>query len=174
MGLLQILHAIGIKISVATIIILIGFIIAKLASRITKRVLAEAEINRILTSAGFKPLSDAIGSILEYVIYTITLLFVLQYFGLAKIVLGIILIIAIIALGFSLVLAFRDFIPNAIVGLFLRKKMKKLLGKKVTIGEMSGRLEHIGIVACVLKNKDEHYIPHLYTSKQNITRLRAS
>lgn len=135
--------------------------------------MAEAELNRILTAAGFRPLSDALGVILEYIIYAATVLVILQQFGLTEIVLGIIAVIAIVAIGFSLVLAVRDFIPNAIVGLFLRKKMKKFLGKKICIGDVSGRLEHYGIVASVIKNKDEYYVPHLYTSRQEITRLRA-
>ncbi len=162
------------RIAIALITLFAGFIIAKLASRIAKKLLAEAELNRILVSAGFKPLSDALGTILEYVIYTATLLVILQQFGLTKIVLGIIATLAVIIIGISILLAFRDFIPNAVAGLFLRKKAKQHIGKKVQIGAVTGTLEKFGIISSTIRDKDEHCVPHLYTSKQKITRLRAN
>jgi len=162
------------KIAVALVTIFTGFIIAKLTGRIAKRIMAEAELNRILTAAGFKPLSDALAKILEYLIYTATLLVVLQQFGLTKLVLGIIAGVLIIIIGFSLLLAFRDFIPNFVARIFIRKKMKELIGQKIKIGSIKGRLEKFGLVASIIRDKDEHYVPHLYTSKQKITRLRAS
>jgi small-conductance mechanosensitive channel len=174
MGILTVLQNFLSKIAVALITIFAGFIIAKLAHRIVNRVMIEAEINRILTAAGLKTLSDTIGSIAEYFIYTATLLIVLQQFGLTKLVLGIIGLIAVIVIGFSLLLAIRDFIPNFVAGMFIRKTMKKHLGKKVQLGGIKGRLERIGPVASVIKNKDEHHIPHMWASKRKLTRLQAS
>jgi len=174
MGIISIAYSIFTKIAVALITVLVGFMIAKLAGKIMKRVLVEAELNRILKAAGFRPLSDTLGSILEYVIYTITLLIVLQQFGLTKIILGIVAVVATIIIAFSIFLTIRDFIPNALIGLLMRKKMKRFLGKKVKIGINTGKLEQVGIVASVIRNKDEYYIPHMYTSKHKIKLLRAS
>ena len=174
MAIIDVLKGIVNEAAVALITILVGFIIAKLASRIAKKVMVEAELNRILTAAGIKPLSDVLGTILEYLIYTATLLVVLQQFGLTSIVLGIIAVLAIVIIGFSLLLTLRDFIPNALVGFLIRKEMKRFLGKKVRIGAVVGRLENVGIVGSVVKDKDEHYVPHLYSSKQKIKQLRAS
>ena len=174
MALITTIHAFATKISIALLTLFIGFIIAKLAGKIAKKVMAEAELNRILVSAGFKPLSDALGIIIEYVIYAATILIILQQFGLTSIVLGIITAIAVVVILFSLLLALRDFIPNAIAGLFIRKKLKKFLGKKVQIGSVSGKLEQIGIIKSTLRNKDEHCVPHLYTSRKEIKLLRAN
>jgi len=174
MALLETLQNWISKAAVALITIFIGFIIAKLASRVAKKLMAEAELNRILKAAGLKPLSDTLGSILEYLIYTVTVLVVLQQFGLTKIVLGTITILAFVVIAFSLLLAVRDFIPNAVVGILMRKKMKKHLGKKVKIGAVEGRLEHFGLLTSIVKDKDEYHVPHLYSSKQKITRLQAN
>lgn len=173
MALINTLHTIFTKISIALLTLFIGFIIAKLGGKITKRVMAEAELNKILVAAGFRPLSDALSIIIEYVIYAATILVILQQFGLAGIVLGIIITITAAAVLFSLLLAIRDFIPNAVAGLFIRKRLKHFLGKKIQIGNIAGTLEHIGIVKSTLRDKDEHCVPHLYTSRQTITRLRA-
>lgn len=151
--------------AVAVIILLAGFIIAKIAGKIVRRVLSDIELNKVLTKAKFTPMSDALGAIVEYLLYFATLLVVLQQFGLANITLWIIGIIAAIIIIFSLTLTVRDFIPNAVVGLFIRKKLKAKLGRQVQIGMISGRLVHVGAVASIVRNKDEYCVPHLYASK---------
>ncbi|HLF54187.1 MAG TPA: hypothetical protein VI612_00515 [Candidatus Nanoarchaeia archaeon] len=173
MALIEAMRQLAGKSIVALVTLLIGFIIAKLAGRITRRVLSEAEINRILATEDMK-LDKAISRIVEYVIYTITLLVILQQFGLTKLVLGIIITIAVIIIGFSALLAIKDFIPNAITGLFIKRKLKQNLGKKVKIGIVTGKLVHVGIMESVIQDKEEHHIPHLYASKENIIQVRAS
>ncbi len=143
---------------------LVGFIIAKFAGRLTRRVLSEAEINRIAATAGMN-LDKRIGQLVEYVIYLITLLVILQQFGLTKLVFGILIFLALALIGFSLALAIKDFIPNFITGLFIRRKLKKQLGKTITIGMVSGKLVRVGLVASTITNHEEHNVPHLYTSK---------
>jgi small-conductance mechanosensitive channel len=174
MAFIEAMQAFFTKISIALLTLFIGFIIAKLAGKIAKRIMAEAELNRILVAAGFKPLSDAFGVIIEYIIYAATILVILQQFGLTTVVLSILGAIAAVIIIFSLLLAIRDFIPNAVAGLFVRKKLKKFLGKKVQIGTVRGRLENIGIVNSTLRDKDEHCVPHFYTSRKEITRPRAN
>jgi small conductance mechanosensitive channel len=165
MGLMTVLQWIYDKFAVAIIILLAGFIIAKIAGKVVKRILAEAELNKILAKAKFTPVSDALGGIVEYALYVATVIVVLQQFGLANITLWIAGIVAVLAILFSLTLTIRDFIPNAIVGLFIRKKLNAKLGKQVKLGMISGRLEHVGIVASTIRNPDEQYVPHLYASK---------
>ena len=158
----------------ALITLFVGFVIAKLVSRIARRVMAEAELNRILAKAGIRPASDSLGMLLEYLIYTITILVILQQLGLTSIVIGIISIIAFIVCGFLLILTIRDVIPNMVTGVILRKKLRSHLGKQVRIGAVEGKLDHIGLVASIIRKDEDHYIPHLYTSKKNITLLRAN
>lgn len=165
MGLMTAMQWVYSKFAVAIIILLAGFIIAKIAGKLVKKVLAEAELNKILAKAKFTPMSDALGAIVEYALYAATLLVVLQQFGVANIAAWVIGIIAAIIIIFSLTLALRDFIPNAIVGLFIRKKLKAKLGKQIQIGMISGKLVQVGIVASTIKNADEQYVPHLYSSK---------
>jgi len=165
MGFMTVVQWIYSKFAVAIIILLAGFIIAKIAGKLVKRVLAEAELNKILAKAKFTPMSDALGAIVEYVLYAATLLVVLQQFGVANITVWVTGIIAAVVIIFSLTLTLRDFIPNAIVGLFIRRKLKAKLGKQVQIGMISGKLVQVGIVASTIKNADEQYVPHLYSSK---------
>ncbi len=153
------------KIEIALIVFFVGFIIAKLAARILRKLLAEAELNRILESAGFKPISNSIAALVQYVIYTATLFIILQQFGLTKIVLIIVVILAFLVFAFSFLLAVRDFVPNAVAGLWLRKKLKPYIGKNIKIGNVKGRLKRVGVVASIIKDKEEYHVPHLYASK---------
>ncbi|MEM3154772.1 MAG: hypothetical protein QW165_04400 [Candidatus Woesearchaeota archaeon] len=153
------------KVAIVLLILLTGFIIAKVAGKIIRRVLAGAELNKILAKAHFAPMSDSIAAIAEYAIYIATFGVLLHQFGLAHIVLWVIGVVAAFVIIFSLTLTVRDFIPNAIIGLLIRKKLKAKLGKKVRIGMISGKLEHIGIVGSTVIEKEEHHVPHLYASK---------
>lgn len=153
------------KIEIALIIFFVGFIVAKLAGRILKKLLAEAELNRILESAGFKPISNSIAALVQYVIYTATLFIILQQFGLTKIVLVIVVIIAFLVVAISFLLAVRDFVPNAVAGLWLRKKLKPYIGKNIRIGNVKGQLKRVGVVSSIIKDKEEYHVPHLYASK---------
>jgi len=164
MALVDVARQLTGKIVVALITLFIGFILAQIVGRLVKRVLSEAEINRVLAKAGMK-LDSTIGQIIEYIIYTITLLVILQQFGLTKLVFAIVIFLVALLLGFSLALAIKDFIPNAITGFFIRKKLKRQIGKNVRIGIVSGKLMHVGIVDSIVKDKEIHRVPHLYTSK---------
>lgn len=143
----------------------IGFIIAKFAGRIVKRILKEAEINRVLATAGMK-LDEIFGRIVEYTIYAITVLIILQQRGWTLLVVGILGLFFGALILFSLALAIKQFIPNAITGLFIRRKLKPFLNKRVRIGMVSGKLVHIGISESIVHDKEDHYIPHIYTSKE--------
>lgn len=165
MGFVAILQWIYSTFAVAIITLLAGFIIAKIAGKIVKRVLANVELNKILAKAKFTPMSDAVGGIVEYALYFATFLVVLQQFGLAHITAWIIGIIAAVVIIFSLTLTARDFIPNIVVGLFIRKKLNAKLGKQVQIGIISGKLVHVGAVNSIIRNKDEYCVPHLYATK---------
>lgn len=161
------------KLEIVLIIFFAGFILAKLADRIVRRLLSEAELNEVLVAAGFKPLSDVFGLIIKYVIYAATLLVVLQQLGLTKLVLGVLVVLAVFLLGFFVFLTARDLIPNLVAWFFLRKKIKPFVGKKVCIGSVEGKLVRFGFVGSTVRNKDVHFVPHLYTSKQRIRLLRA-
>lgn len=173
MPLLTTIRAIGIRFSIAIITLFLGMIIAKLTGKLVKKILYEAEINRILEAAGFRPLREEIARISEYIIYGITIFIILQQFGITRIITNIIVILAALTILISLLISTRQFIPNAIMGLIIRKKLKKYLGKKIKVGTATGKLEKIGITNIKITNDQEYHIPHLYTKKY-IKQLRAN
>lgn len=168
MEVINTLHAISTKIAIAMITLFVGFIIAKLAGKIIKRVLTEAELNRILKAAGFRPLSDELARLAEYTILAATLIIIMQQFGITRTIANIIGALAIVIIIIGIALAAREFIPNATAGLFLKKKIKKHYGKKITIDGIKGKLTKIGTTGITLKDKEQHYIPYTYLAKNKI------
>lgn len=147
------------------VILLVGFIIAKLAGKITKRVFHETELDAILKAAGLPPLSNGIALLVEILIAIGTIFFVLERLGLAILAISIAaILVGIVVLG-TLFVAIRDAIPNLIIGIFIRGKLKKMQGKQVKIGMANGKLTKIRTLDCVLENGDSVNVPHIYTSK---------
>jgi hypothetical protein len=147
------------------VILLVGFIIAKLAGKIVKRVFHETELDAVLKAAGLPPLANGIALLVEILIAIGTVFFILERLGLAIIAISIAgILVGIVVLG-TLIVAIRDAIPNIIIGLFIRGKLKKMQGKQVKIGMASGKLHKVRLLDCVLENGDVIHIPHSYTSK---------
>lgn len=151
------------------VILLVGFIIAKLAGKITKRIFHETELDAILKTAGLPPLSNGIALVAEILIAIGTILFVLERLGLAIIAISIAgILIGTVILG-TLFVAIRDAIPNILFGFIVRGKIKQMEGKQVKIGMAKGKLAKIGMIDSVLENGDTIHVPHVYTAK-NIKR----
>jgi hypothetical protein len=147
------------------VILLVGFIIAKLTGKIVKRVFHETELDSVLKAAGLPPLSNGLALLAEILIAIGTILFVLERLGLAIIAISIAgILIGIVILG-TLFVAIRDAIPNLIIGIFIKGKIKKSLGKQVKIGIASGKLSKVRLLDSVLENGDSIHVPHVYTSK---------
>jgi len=174
MEILKLIRAISIQSSIAIITLFTGIIIAKISKKIVKKVLIEAEINTILNAAGFRPLSEELARITEYIIYGITIFIILQQFGITRILINALIAIIIVVLIITTMISTRHHIPNAITGLFIKKKIKKYLGKKIQIDNIKGKLEEIGISSIKIKNKEEYHIPYLYLKKHKIKQLQAN
>lgn len=155
-----------ITITIVVVTILLGITIAKILGRVTKHVLAQAEVNRLLKQSGIKAIDQRVGAIVEYAVYVITILLVLQQLGLTRIVLGIIIIGGTLAIIISSALALRSIVPNMIHGWQVKKKLKHKIGKEVKIGMVKGKLEKVGMMQSIVLDKEKLYIPHSYTAKQ--------
>ena len=165
------------RIITAILTLLLGLLIGKVLGRLVKRILKEAEVNRMLHKAGLHIAFDYLASrLIEYAIYAVTVLIVLRQLGLTRIFLGAIIVIVSVAVILPLVLWLKDFLPNAISWLLLRKQLKRSLKKHVRIGSVSGKLVQFGILKSKIKTPkgDEIHIPHAYTIFKRIKQLRAS
>ncbi|MCK4670639.1 MAG: mechanosensitive ion channel family protein [Nanoarchaeota archaeon] len=159
----------------AIIIILIGFMIGKLLGRLVTKILQEVELNKILRAAGLKiSLEKTLGSLVSYIAYFITVVAALYQFHIAPTIVYIIIISLGCIIILSILLAIKDFIPNLICGIIIKKKKPVKAGDKIKIGKTEGRIKKISLVQTLLetKEKDIVYIPNSVIIRKNILKIK--
>ncbi len=131
-----------IRIFVSVAIFLIGFVIGLFLSKITKKILSDIELNKIMDKAfNVKiDLEQIIVKSLEYFIYFVTLLIGLNYLGISSFILNIVFISIIIVIVVSLLIAFEGVLPNMIAGINLKKSNSFEKGDVLIFNNMKGEI----------------------------------
>jgi len=163
------------NIGIALIILLIGFVIGKLAGRIVTKFLHEFELNRITQTAGIKrPFEGLIGSLVSYIIYFATIIMALNQLNITSIVLYIILITVIVVIVISFLLSIKDFLPNFFAGLFIYRHGLIKEGDMIKVNETSGKVIHISMIETQLETKegDIVFIPNSLLTKNKVIKLK--
>jgi small conductance mechanosensitive channel len=160
------------KIIIATIIVFLGLIVGKIVSKLVQKVLAELELDRGLMKSGIGiRVESLLGSFLQYIIYILFGVWALETIGLGSVVLNIIAGGVIILIVVALLLGIKDFVPNAMAGLFLhvRKYVKK--DDWVKLDTVEGRVIEIDIVETKIetKGKDTIFLPNSVFLKNKFT-----
>lgn len=160
----------------AILIVLMGIIIGKFFDKVIRRVLAELNTNKILKEeAGVKiPFEEFIGSIVKYLVYFAAVIMALNQLGITTIVLNIILGLILFLLIVFIVLAFKDFVPNLVSGLFLHQKREIKDGDRIRVDNIEGKIIHINLVETRVetKNGDVVYIPNSILTGKKVVKLK--
>jgi len=155
----------------AIVIILIGFIVAKVAARFVHKILHEAELDKILKRAGSKVgFEEALAHITEYVIYFVTIIFALNQLGVTTTVLYMLAVALLAVLVLSVFLSIKDLIPNFMAGLQIYKRDLYKEGKTVSINGITGKVVKLSLLETRIrtKNKDIISIPNSSVIKSKI------
>ncbi len=155
--MITIFDALYSKFIVATIILLLGFILGKLTGKLIKKLLAEIELNKIVKEATDinVPLDMVISSASTYFIYFIFVLWAIEKLGLSALILNIIGIGIIAIIIFSVILAIKDFMPNAFAGIYIKSKKIIKEGDIISFDGIRGEVISIELVETKLKTKDD-------------------
>lgn len=162
------------NIGIALIILLIGFVIGKLAGRVVTKFLHEFDLNNILKTAGIKrPLEGLIGSLVSYLIYFAAIIMALNKLNVTSWVLYIILITVIVVIVISFLLSVKDFLPNFFAGLFIYRHGIIKEGDNIKVNETSGKVTHISMVETQLETKegDIVFIPNSLLTKNKVIKV---
>jgi len=158
------------------IILLIGFILGKLAGKIVARILHELEVDSIIKKASGVDvnLEHRLSAFVTYLIYFITIIIFLNNLGVATTLLEIIFIAVVIVVVISLVLATKDFIPNAFAGFYIYRKKIVKEGDIIKVMGVKGEVVHINLVETKLKTGegDIVYIPNSSMTKTGVIKMK--
>ena len=157
------------KFVIAIIILLIGFIIARIVGRLTKKILSELEVDYILKkAAGVKfSLEKTVSRSLEYFIYFLAVVLTLNQLGVTTTVLHLIAGAIILIIAVSFILAVKDFIPNLIAGFMIYQRKRFKPGDRIKVGEVEGKIKSITLLETriITKSGDTILIPNSTLTK---------
>ena len=150
---------------ISFITLFIGFLVSRIIGKAARRMLAEAEINKLFAAKGARSMSDIIGGSIEGILYLVTIIIVLQQIGLATVVLHAGLVLLALVAALLLFFTLRE-IPNLAYGLLMRKSVTRCKDLPVKVGAIEGRLESAGLLSINIVGKDAFHIPYSFAWKK--------
>lgn len=169
-------NALTLNLIAAAVILIIGLIIGRFLSNLTRKILNELEVDVILKEkARIKlPITEFISSLVKYISYIIIIFVALNQLGLEKFVLNIILSILIIILIIFILFSLKDFIQNIFSGLFLHQKRNINPGEIIKINNIEGEVLSINLFEIKIKTRGNEivYIPNSVLTKNIVIKKR--
>lgn len=157
----------------AAIIVLIGFIIGKLASRLVYKILRELEVRSVLKQAGVTaPVERYASAAVAYLIYFIAIIMALNQLKIGTLVLSMIVGAVLIILIVSFILSVKDFMPNLMAGISLYRSGGIRKGDLIETQGVTGRIIRITLAKTKIQTKegDVVHIPHMVMMKRGFTK----
>ncbi len=159
---------------ISIIILLIGFIIGRLAGKVVQKFLHELNLDQLFKKAtGVNAsLEEIAGYSVKYLIYIICIIMVLDQLGLASRILDMILATILIIIIIAIFLGIKDFIPNLIAGLSICRKGFISGGDVIEVNGIEGKIIKINLLETRIrtKKKDIISIPNVVISRNKVTK----
>ena len=174
--LLNALSANVLRLIIAVLFLLFGFIIGRLAGKFLLKMMKEIEINKMVYET-FRiklNLDQLLSSVVSIVIYFFAIVAALEQLQLANTLLYLLSFAIIIVAVVSTFLAVRDFFPNLISGFYLHTRERFKEGVNIEVGDIKGQLVHIDLMHTKIKTKsgDLLFIPNDTVAKSKIKILK--
>lgn len=137
-----------------TIIVLLGFFVAKASVSILKRIFRIQSIKRSLKQTGYRiGLEKLLTSILKYTIYFFIAIAVLSQVGLSAFIIQLITAMIVLLILLIVVLSLERSFPNLYAGLYIKKSKIIKKGDTVKIKNIKGIVERIDFVNTTITTK---------------------
>jgi small-conductance mechanosensitive channel len=173
----QLLSALFNKFTIAALILLIGFLVARILGKFAQLIIKEVNVDTAIYSAfGLKvSIGETVSNLITWIAYFVCIVLALHQFSLDVILMNIVAVIVIIIILFSIILAIRDFIPNFTAGLYLRSRRKLKVGQRIRILGMEGKICSFNFMELQLETKkgDKLFLPNSTVLKEQIVRVES-
>jgi len=164
------------KVVTAVIILLVGFVIGRIAGKLILKLLKEIDFDKtIKKTTGYEgSTARIISRSLSYLIYFLSILVALESLGLSAFILNMILLAIIMIIVISFLLAIKDFIPNFIAGFTVRRNNLFNKGDKIKVGSVEGKILKISLLDThvVTPKKDLVVVPNSYFTKNLVIKKK--
>ena len=157
---------------VALFILLVGLLLGRVVNRVVQKVMKKWKVDATLKKA-IKiqvPLTDIISMGLMYIIFFVAVVMALENLGIATQVLNIISLGIVALLLFIIFLSVKDFLPNAVAGMFIHYKGFINQGDHIKVDDLSGKVVYLNLVETRIKKKngDVIYLPNSRLTKSKV------
>lgn len=155
----------------AFLLVILGMVVGKIASNILKRFLKSVEMNA-LVHGQLKvqvPLEEYLPGVVRYVVSFVGAMYALKQLGVPVFVLVVLFTVVMVLAIIFTVLALKDYIPNMIAGMYIRRSQKLKVGDVVHVKNVKGEIMHMGLLETKVKAKDEIvFIPNSLLNRSEI------
>ena len=164
------------RVIAAIVVLLIAFIAARFVRNLTAKVLRELKTNKILKeSLGVRaPIEQIFSEAGFYLVLFIGVILALNQLGLSTIVLYIVLGAVLLIILILVVMAFKDFVPNAFASFWIHQKRLIEKGDYIEVKDVSGRVVEINLTETRIETKDKEIvlIPNSLLLREKIKKIK--
>ena len=157
----------------AFLILILGLVLGNILANIVKKIVKSLELSDILEKQLKLKLNleNTLSFLVKYTLITLSFVTALTQLGVStKIFYWTLLLIFLATLVF-IILAFKDWIPNLLAGLYLSKTQKIKRGDTITVRGVQGKVLHIDFLETQIRTDEEEtlFIPNSILTKEIVT-----
>lgn len=154
----------------ALIIVILGVILARIASNFIRKIIEEIELDKLIKKTGFViPFGKHFYLGIRYLIYFGTLVLALRELGISNKGLEALFIITFALIIVFIILAFKDIFPSLIARFVFLGKYDLKKGDEIEFDDIKGKIKNIGLLETEIKTKKESiFIPNSVLVKKII------
>jgi len=149
-------------------IVILGLVIARILSNVSRKVIQELETERI-----FKKINAAISLkrdipfVIKLIIYFITLKLAIGQLGITASAIKTIILVIVIMLVLLIIFAFKDIFPNLISGILIKKRKTLRIQDTINIMNIKGNITKVRLLETeiITKEGDIIHIPNSLLEK---------
>ncbi|OIO65972.1 hypothetical protein COY28_05695 [Candidatus Woesearchaeota archaeon CG_4_10_14_0_2_um_filter_57_5] len=159
----------------SVIILLVGFILAKIIGRSVQRILFELDFDKGLSRIGFgMPMEPIIGNIITYLGYFASVILALNQLKVTTAVLYSIGTLVVAVLVLSILLAIKDYVPNFFAGLLLGSRKFVTIGDRIRLRGIEGIVEQRTMTEVILRTSGDDLIsiPNAHLLRTEVIKIK--
>lgn len=174
----SVINPLIVKIIDAVVILLIGFVIGKIAEKLSLKIFEMIELEKYTKKLKIKKLSRILSKILSFVAYIIAIVLALNKLELTTAIISTVVILLIIVLALFFLFGINDMIANLFAGMMIRIKKNISVGDTIMIKNakrsIKGTVEQISLLNFRINTGKEELviIPNTLLLRSTITKIR--
>ncbi len=161
---------------IAIVIVLAGFILAKILGKLISKILNAFHVDENLKKhAGMKVSVEQIaGLIVTYLVYLVTVVVALNQLHATSFIFNLVAILLIVLVVVAIILGIKDIVPNLIAGMILHKRCFLKEGDHIKMNDIEGKILHVSLFETRIetKSKDHISVPNTLLTKSEVLKYK--